>query len=139
MAAYRKTKGELISSQAGGASIISLVTVLGAFLLAATYLYLAQAELRMTTRNIQGRQALYLAEAGVELTRAELAANVLWQPQPSYTLSTGTFTVSIRQAAQGYTIESKGNAGSAVRKILVNISQDVNGGWKIISYQEIFN
>lgn len=136
---HGKTKGKLGWEEEGSATIISLVTVIAAFLLATTYLYLAQAELRMTTRNIQGRQSLYLAEAGIELARAELAQNPLWQPLPGYTLGSNKFTVSLTRTPPGITVRATGKAGEASRTLEVLLIPNGNGDWKITSYKEAMN
>ncbi len=139
MEADNKTAGGLRGNQAGGASLISLITVLAVFLLSSTYLYLAQADLRMTTRYVQSKQALYLAEAGVELARSQLAIDPDWRPESSYTLGAGSFSLDFGTPNPGVTVLSTGKSGSAVRKLEVIIIPNPSGGWQVASYKEVFN
>ena len=135
MCVYGEPKGK---EQRGGATVISLVMVLAAFILSSTYLSLAQAELRMTTRNIQAKQALYLAEAGVELSRAELATSSLWRPVANYPMQNGSFTLVVAVEGSGYSIISTGKAGEAVKKLQVHVDPAENG-WKMTLYREVYN
>jgi len=133
-----EAKGRIRSPERGGASVISLVTVLAAFLLGSTYLYLAQSEQRMTTRAIQATQSVYLAEAGLELARAELARNPSWRPLSSYSLGTGTFYLTITPNSPGYTLRALGKAGQASRTVEIVVNP-VSSGWKVVSYKEVLN
>ncbi|HEX3014937.1 MAG TPA: hypothetical protein VHQ46_00905 [Desulfobacteria bacterium] len=135
-----RQKGGIISVQTGSATLFCLVTVLVMLLLSTTYVSLAQAERRMTTRNIQARQALYLAEAGVELARSNLGLSTGWTPQASYALETGTFKLTITTTMDsGYIVLSEGDAGNAKRKIKVTLVPSDNPKWKIVSYQEDYS
>ena len=139
MEAGDQTAGGLRDNPPGGASLISLITVLAAFLISSTYLYLAQADLRMTTRYVQSKEALCLAEAGVELARSQLALDLSWRPAPGYTLGAGTFTLDCGPANPSITVVSTGKSGSAVRKLEVIIAPKLSGGWQVTSYKEVFN
>ena len=139
MEAGRQTTGGLRGNSPGGASLISLITVLAAFFISSTYLYLAQADLRMTTRYVQSKQALYLAEAGVELARSQLAIDPDWRPALSYTLGTGAFSLDFGPPNPGVTVLSTGKSGSAARKLEVMIAPTPGGGWQVTSYREVFN
>ncbi|MDA8441202.1 MAG: hypothetical protein M0Z55_02390 [Peptococcaceae bacterium] len=132
-------KGRSLTAEQGGATIISLLTVLTCFLLASTYLNLAQAELRMCTRDIQARQALFLAEAGIDLARAELSHDPTWQPESNYVLPTGSFRVGVTAVGTGYDVVAGGVSAEATRTLAVNIVPKAGGGWQVISYQEVYN
>jgi hypothetical protein len=132
-------KESKLTSERGGVTILSLLTVFTAFLLSSSYLYLAQADLRMTTRQIQSRQAVYLADAGIEQTKYQLAADSTWCPQGEYRLSTGSYTLTVTKSGSEYVVESIGKAGEAVKKVRATLQPYGEGELTMISYMEVVN
>lgn len=128
-----------LTQERGGASLIALITILAALMLTLTYLGMTQAELRMSTRYVQARQALYLAESGIELCRKGLEGDAAWQPQPNYVLATGSMAPVLVKTSNGYRVTVNGIAGTAARKLAADLITDGQGHWKVGSYQEIYN
>ncbi len=140
MPVCRQKTVQLKERNRGGVTLLSLLTVLAALLLSSTCLYLAQADLRMTSRQVQSRQALYLAEAGIEMARCQLAGNPSWQPEPEYLLTTGSFSVTVERVNPGYfVVVSTAKGGEAVKKLQVHLQEDGAGALKIVSYTEVYN
>jgi len=95
----------------------------------------ANAENRMVRRFAQGRQALYLAEGGIEWAKAHLLVNSGLR-KGSLTLVTGRSDITIEVSGGGYKVTSEGHSGLAVRKI-EQIVQLESGKWVMKSYQEL--
>jgi len=96
----------------------------------------ANTEYRMVKRETQSRQALYLAEGGIEWAEAHLLANPGLR-QGSLSFDTGQVDILIKLSGGEYTVTSEGFAGLAERKIEERLQMD-NGTWVIISYQESY-
>lgn len=95
----------------------------------------ANAEYRMVKRETQSRQALYLAEGGIEWAKAHLLANPGLR-RGSLSFDTGQVDILIELSGGEYKVTSTGFAGLAVRKIEERLLMD-NGTWVIMSYQEL--
>jgi len=95
----------------------------------------ANAENRMVRRVAQGRQALYVAEGGVEWAKAHLLVN-LGVRQGSLSLATGRVDIVIEVSGGGYKVTSEGHCGLAIHKIEEIVQLD-NGKWVMKSYQEL--
>ena len=95
----------------------------------------ANAENRMVRRVAQSRQALYVAEGGIEWAKAHLHVNSGLR-LGSLSLATGRVDIVIELSGGEYKVTSEGHSGSAVRKI-EEIVQFDTGRWVIKSYQEL--
>lgn len=91
----------------------------------------------MVRRVAQTRQALYVAEGGVEWAKAHLRVNAGLR-SGSVSLVTGRVDIVIEVSGGGYKVISEGYSGLAVRKIeqIIQLNQD-NGQWVMMSYQEL--
>lgn len=92
-------------------------------------------ENRMVKREVQSRQALYLAEGGVEWAKAHLTTNPDLR-KGSLSLDNGQVDVQIELSGGDYKVISKGLSGLAVRKIEEHLEL-VNESWVTKSYQEL--
>ncbi|WP_042330825.1 hypothetical protein [Desulfosporosinus orientis] len=95
----------------------------------------ANAENRMVKRETQSRQALYLAEGGIEWAKAHLLVNSELRGG-SLTFDTGHTDIQIEESGGEYTVLATGLSGRAVRKIEARILL-MDGAWAINSYQEL--
>lgn len=95
----------------------------------------ANSEKRMVKREIQSRQALYVAEGGVEWAKAHLLVNPELR-RGDIVLATGRASIFIDLSGGGYNVISEGHSGLAVRKIEETLQLKM-GKWKISSYQEL--
>ncbi len=89
----------------------------------------------MVKRETQSRQALYLAEGGIEWAKAHLLVNPELR-QGNVALETGRVSIVIESIEGGYKVISKGRSGLAIRKIEETL-QLGPGNWVLISYQEL--
>jgi len=95
----------------------------------------ANAGNRMVRRETQSRQALYLAEGGIEWAKAQLSVNPGLR-QGTVRLETGRASVVIEVSEGGYKVVSEGRSGLAIRKIEEILQLDT-GKWLVKSYQEL--
>lgn len=95
----------------------------------------ANAENRMVRRVAQSRQALYVAEGGIEWAKAHLMVNSELR-RGTLSLDNGQADIEIVTSGGGYKVTSEGRSGSAVRKIRV-ILQLIAGKWVLENYQEL--
>lgn len=95
----------------------------------------ANAENRMVRRIAQSRQALYVAEGGIEWAKAHLLVNSGLR-RGSLSLATGRAEIVIQVSGGGYQVTSEGHSGLAVRKIEEILQLD-SGKWVMKSYQEL--
>ncbi|KUO78655.1 MAG: hypothetical protein APF81_27050 [Desulfosporosinus sp. BRH_c37] len=95
----------------------------------------ANTENQMVRRDNQSRQALYVAEGGVEWAKAHLMVSPGLR-LGSFSLETGRADIVIEPNGGGYKIVSEGRSGLAVRKV-EEILQIETGKWVIKSYQEL--
>ena len=95
----------------------------------------ATVENRMVRRETQSRQALYVAEGGIEWAKAHLLINSELR-EGALSLATGRVNIVIQVSGGGYKVTSEGHSGLAVRKI-EEIIQLEAGKWVIKSYQEL--
>ncbi|MBC2721859.1 MAG: hypothetical protein HGJ98_10445 [Desulfosporosinus sp.] len=95
----------------------------------------ANAEHRMVKRETQSRQALYLAEGGIEWAKAHLPANPGLR-RGSLSFETGQVDILIELSEGEYIVTAKGLSGLAVRKIEERLQVE-NGTWIILGYQEL--
>ncbi len=93
------------------------------------------AENRMVKRETQSRQALYIAEGGIEWAKAHLLVNPELR-QGSLSFDTGQVDILIEFSGGEYKVTSKGLSGLAVRRIEERLEL-VNGTWVIKGYQEL--
>jgi hypothetical protein len=95
----------------------------------------ANAEYRMVKRESQSRQALYIAEGGIEWAKAHLLVNPGLR-QGNISLETGRVSIVIEVRKGGYKVVSEGRSGLAIRKIEETLQLDA-GKWVMKSYQEL--
>jgi len=95
----------------------------------------ANAENRMVRRETQSRQALYVAEGGIEWAKAHLLVNPELR-RGSLSLTTGRADIVIELSGGGYRVIAEGYSGLAVRKIEEILQLDT-GKWVMKSYQEL--
>jgi len=95
----------------------------------------ANVENRMVKREAQSRQALYIADGGIEWAKAHLLINPGLR-RGSLSLDTGRADIVIELSGGEYKVTSKGLSGLAVRKIEERIELE-NGTWVIKGYQEL--
>lgn len=95
----------------------------------------ANAENRMVKRETQSRQALYVAEGGIEWAKAHLLVNPELR-QGNVSLETGRVRIIIELSEGGYKVISEGRSGLAIRKIEETLQLDA-GKWVMKSYQEL--
>lgn len=99
----------------------------------------------MVKRETQSRQALYIAEGGIEWAKAHLRVLI----QDYEELSEGDLSLETEQgdidvdieikidpSGEGFIVISEGRSGLAMRKI-EQILQFDNGKWIMKSYQEL--
>lgn len=91
----------------------------------------------MVKRETQSRQALYLAEGGIEWAKAHLLVNPELR-QGNVALENGRVSIVIESIEGGYKVISKGRSGLAIRKIEETLQMNT-GNWILISYQELHN
>ena len=97
----------------------------------------ANAQNRGARREAQGRQAVYAAEAGLELAKDQLVNNPAWR-NGSFQLSTGIVQVTAEAQNGGYWVTASSRTGLAGRQIKVFL-QLVAGKWVASNYQELHN
>ncbi len=95
----------------------------------------ANTENRMVKRETQSRQALYIAEGGIEWAKAHLLVNPALR-RGNLSFDTGRVDISIELIGGEYKVTSKGIAGLAVRKIEERLQLD-HETWVITGYQEL--
>lgn len=95
----------------------------------------ANAENRMVKREVQSRQALYIAEGGIEWAKARLLVDSELR-QGSLTFETGKADVRIEASEEKYIVTSTGLSGEAVRRIEARLELR-DGTWVIKGYQEL--
>jgi hypothetical protein len=95
----------------------------------------ATVEKRMIKREVQSRQALYVAEGGVEWAKAHLIINPELR-KGEIGLATGYASITIDNSGEEYNVISEGHSGLAVRKIAETLRLET-GKWNIKSYQEL--
>ncbi|HBW36194.1 hypothetical protein [Desulfosporosinus sp. BICA1-9] len=95
----------------------------------------ANAENRMVKRETQSRQALYVAEGGIEWAKAHLLVNP-GLSEGNVSLATGRAIIVIELNGGGYKVISEGQSGLAIRKIEQTLQLDA-GKWVMTSYQEL--
>lgn len=95
----------------------------------------ANAENRMVRRVAQSRQALYVAEGGIEWAKAHLLVNSGLR-RGSISLATGSVDIVIELSGGWYKVTSEGHSGLAVRKIEEILQLDT-GKWVTKGYQEL--
>jgi len=95
----------------------------------------ANAENRMVRRVAQSRQALYVAEGGIEWAKAHLIVNSGLR-RGSLSLATGRVDIVIELSGGGYKVTSEGHSGLAVRKVEEILQLDT-GKWIMNGYQEL--
>ncbi len=91
----------------------------------------------MAKREAQSRQAVYLAESGVEWAKGQLAHDPDFR-EGVLDLAGGLVTVTAAPSEGGYWVTSvaKAKAGMAQRKIGVLLHNE-SGHWRILRYQEL--
>lgn len=95
----------------------------------------ANAENRMVRRETQSRQALYMAEGGIEWAKAGLLLNPELR-QGSLTFEKGKTDIRIEAGEKGYIVTATGRSGEAVRRIKVRLEL-TDGTWAVKGYQEL--
>lgn len=95
----------------------------------------ANIEKRMLKRELQSRQALYVAEGGIEWAKAHLQENPGLR-QGELALDTGQAIIVIQSSSGGYQVISEGHSGLAVRKIEETMQLD-GERWNITGYKEL--
>lgn len=95
----------------------------------------ANAENRIAKREVQSRQAVYLAESGVEWTKSQLDHQPDFRAG-SFELAGATVSVAATLSEGGYWVTSVAQAGLAKRKIGV-LLQNRSGHWQVVRYQEL--
>ncbi|SHI17590.1 hypothetical protein SAMN02746098_02808 [Desulfosporosinus lacus DSM 15449] len=125
----------MVQNQSGYLSLL-LLLLLTLFSGLGMEVYLkANAENRMVKRETQSRQALYIAEGGIEWAKAHLLVNPELR-QGSLSFDTGQVDILIEFSGGEYKVTSKGLSGLAVRRIEERLEL-VNGTWVIKGYQEL--
>jgi len=89
----------------------------------------------MVKRVAQSRQALYVAEGGIEWAKAHLLVNSGLQ-RGNISFPIGRVDIVIELSGGGYKVTAEGHSGLAVRKIQQILQMD-NGKWVLKSYQEL--
>ena len=89
----------------------------------------------MVRRIAQSRQALYVAEGGIEWAKAHLIVNSGLR-RGSLSLATGRVDIVIELSGGGYKVTSEGHSGLAVRKVEEILQLDT-GKWILNGYQEL--
>lgn len=109
--------------------VLFLLAVFGA--LSGALAVMWQAELQTRSSERDGLVAFYLAQAGIERAKTELANNESWAGVGPVSLGAGTYTVTAAGIAcppgpynTCMQITSIGNVSSADRRIVVSVSLD---------------
>ena len=89
----------------------------------------------MVRRFAQSRQALFVAEGGIEWAKAHLIVNSGLRGG-SLSLATGRVDIVIELSEGGYKVTSEGHSGLAVRKVEEILQLDT-GKWIMNGYQEL--
>ena len=89
----------------------------------------------MVRRVAQSRQALYVAEGGIEWAKAHLLVNSDLR-RGNLSFATGRVDIVIDLSGGGYKVTAEGHSGLAVRKIEQILQLD-SGKWVLKSYQEL--
>ncbi|MDR3271795.1 MAG: hypothetical protein LBT32_09875 [Peptococcaceae bacterium] len=128
-------------SERGFASVLIVLALAALSAWGLECYYKADMENQIVQRRVQGIQALYAAEAGIEWAKAALRANPGWR-QGERTLSQGSVSVSVSVSVSadkgGYTVVATGKARLGVRKICVFMVWQEED-WVLCSYQEMHN
>ncbi|KLU66350.1 hypothetical protein DEAC_c17490 [Desulfosporosinus acididurans] len=95
----------------------------------------ANLEKRMVRRDTQSRQALYMAEGGIEWAKAHLLSDFGLR-RGEVVFDMGRAAISIESSGGDYKVISEGRSGLAVRKV-EEILQEKTGKWIVKSYQEL--
>lgn len=86
-------------------------------------------------REAQARQAVYLAEGGLEWAKAQLKVNPSWTGG-TVTISGKQVLVTTQASGGGYWVTAKATTGFAQREIKVFV-ENTTGKWKMTQYQEL--
>ncbi|MDR3289320.1 MAG: hypothetical protein LBT22_07830 [Peptococcaceae bacterium] len=124
-------------SEQGFATLLTLCMLISLSVCGAESYYKASIENRIVQRRAQGLQAVYAAEAGLELAKAALKENPDWA-QGDQLFTQGRVSVEVAAEGGGYWIVATGTMGLAMRKIKVFLELD-EGIWIASFYQEIYS
>lgn len=93
----------------------------------------------MAKREAQSRQAVYIAEGGLEWTKSELIKDPLFTGGKR-TIGEETVIINVTVGEGGYWVTSDTQVGLARRKIRVFLSLDPlnQNRWVMSQYQEIY-
>lgn len=95
----------------------------------------ANMTMKTAHQGIKARQALYMAEGGVEWAKHQIVLNDQ-VTQTTLTFEQGWCKVSLEKKGAGYWVLAQGKAGSAERKIRVFLTFN-NNRWAEAYYQEV--
>lgn len=93
----------------------------------------------MAKREAQSRQAVYIAEGGLEWAKSELIKDPLFTGGKQ-TIGEETVIINVTVGEGGYWVTSDTQVGLARRKIRVFLSPDTlnQNRWVMSQYQEIY-
>ena len=95
----------------------------------------ANMTMKTVHQGIKARQALYMAEGGVEWAKHQIMLNDQ-VTQTTLTFEQGWCKVSLEKKGTGYWVLAQGKAGAAERKIRVLLTFNSNG-WTEAYYHEV--
>lgn len=121
--------------QAGFATLLILILLVTLSLYGLEEYIGANAVNRMARREVQARQAVYTAEAGIEWAKAQLERNPAWE-NGTLLLSQGQVQVVASRSGEGFWVTSTSEVGLAQRKIKVFLQQ-ASGQWMLTHYSEL--
>ncbi|WP_206812733.1 hypothetical protein [Paradesulfitobacterium ferrireducens] len=122
-------------SQSGFASLIVLIILTTAVSLGMGIYLKANGENRVAEREVQGRQAVYAAEAGIEWAKYQLGQNLSWRGG-TFTWEGGQTVVTVAAVNGTYQVTASAQASLARRKIQADLKLD-EGVWVTSKYQEL--
>ena len=135
----RKGKDMPVDCKRGQGGFVTLLVLILLTTLAAaglqTYVK-ANAVNRTARREAQSRQAVYLAEGGIEAAKGQLAVNPAWGGG-IIQIGISQVQVTVTAISEGkYQVTSTAQAGLAVRKLEVILVNDT-GRWTVSGYREV--
>lgn len=125
------------SQESGIATLIVLILLAVLSGYGAESYFKANAENRIARREVQGRQAVYAAEAGLELAKAALRENMGWRKE-TRNMNGGNVVVEAVPQNEGYWVTSAARIGLAQKKIKVFLLL-VEGRWQESIYQDVYS
>lgn len=122
-------------SECGFATLLILILLFSLSAYGTEMYCKASIQNRIAKREVQARQAIYAAEAGLELAKASLKNDLSWR-EGTVVINNGNVVVTVEAKDEGYWLTSLAQVGFAQRKIRLFLKWE-QGRWLETRYQEV--